>query len=386
MVLHSINLRDADKSAENISPQEATPDTGDEFGFHGEIRAHMKKLLTLFRRHMVGTRSNKPGSADRAMSCIRTFIAFTARPIWLWTTDDLPAFLEFKSNSIEGGLSHSSQAGYITYLRILQNFLMTDLGLRNEIHQKFGVQLQEWVDKTNSVVIKSKKSKRKKISTALSDAEFKMLIAEFDAEIALAFDSNSKARYPLARDKVMTVVAYTYALRVSELVALHTWNFVPDKRYPQFKEFASIDLIGKGDYEGSSHALDPDVVPILEWYLKYIRPAFQNEHTTDTELFFYSQHDKPLGDEQFRRRIGEVAKRAGIRKKVAPHMLRRTNATDSMALLGPVGTQKNIRHKNVATTYDSYYRPDPNEQGRDLANAIGQVAAARLSKPSEDTK
>ena len=204
------------------------------------------------------------------------------------------------------------------------------------------------------------------------------------AAIELAFQSNSKARYPLARDKVMTLVAYTYALRVSELVNLHLYNFQPDKRYPQFKQFASVDLIGKGDYEGSTHALDPSIVEVMEWYLEYIRPAFQDQDTEDLDLVFYSQQGGPVTDEQFRRRLLDIGQQAGIKKRVTPHMLRRTNATDSMDLLGPVGTQKNIRHKNVATTYDSYYRPDPNDYGRDLSNAIGKVAALRGRKPPED--
>lgn len=384
MKRNMVTLRDANTLAENVSPQAESLENEDSFGFRGEVRVHMAKLLGLFRRHMVGTRSNKANSAERAMSCVQTFVRFTGRPIWLWTKEDLPAFLEHKNDTIEGGFAPQSQAGYITYLRILQNFLMTDLGLRNEIHQKFGVQLQEWVDATNSIVIKTKRGKRKKVSHALSEQEFTMLMDEFTASMELAFQANSKARYPLARDKVMTQVAYTYALRVSELVNLHTWNFKPDRRYPQFKNFASVDLIGKGDYEGSTHALDPAIADVMEWYLTYIRPAFQGEHTTDLELVFYSQQGGPVTDEQFRRRLLEIGKRAGINKRVTPHMLRRTNATDSMDLLGPVGTQKNIRHKNVATTYDSYYRPDPNDYGRDISNAIGKIAAMRVRKPPED--
>lgn len=384
MKRNMVTLRDANTLAENPSSQVEHLENEDSLGFKGEVRAHMTKLLSLFRRHMVGTRSNKANSVERAMACVKTFTRFTGRPIWRWTREDLPAFLEHKHNTIAGGLAPQTQAGYITYLRILQNFLMTDLGLRNEIHQKFGVQLQEWVDGTNSIVIRSKRGKRKKVSHALSDEEFMMLMNEFTASIEVAFQSNSKARYPLARDKAMTQVAYTYALRVSELVNLHTWNFKPDKRYPQFKRFASVDLIGKGDYEGSSHALDPAIVDVMEWYLEYIRPVFQDENTADLDLVFYSQQGGPVTDEQFRRRLLEMGQRAGSKIRVTPHVLRRTNATDSMDLLGPVGTQKNIRHKNVATTYDSYYRPDPNDYGRDISNAIGQVAAMRVRRPPKD--
>ena len=384
MKRNMVTLREANTLAEKQSPQVEHLDSEDAFGFKGAVRIHMEKLLGLFRRHMRGTRSNKENSLERAMSCVQTFIRFTKRPIWLWTKEDLPAFLEHKNETIAGGASTQTQAGYITYLRILQNFLMNDLGLRNEIHQKFGVQLQEWVDPTNSIVIKSKRNKRKKLTHALSDDEFTMLMDEFSAAIELAFQSNSKARYPLARDKVMTLVAYSYALRVSELVNLHLTNFRPDKRYPQFKQFASVDLIGKGDYEGSTHALDPSIAEVMEWYLEFIRPAFQDQDTEDLDLVFYSQQGGPVTDEQFRRRLLEIGQQAGIKKRVTPHMLRRTNATDSMDLLGPVGTQKNIRHKNVATTYDSYYRPDPNDYGRDLSNAIGRVAALRGRKPSEN--
>lgn len=198
MKRNMVTLREANTLAEKQSPQVEHLDSEDAFGFKGAVRIHMEKLLGLFRRHMRGTRSNKENSLERAMSCVQTFIRFTKRPIWLWTKEDLPAFLEHKNETIAGGASTQTQAGYITYLRILQNFLMTDLGLRNEIHQKFGVQLQEWVDPTNSIVIKSKRNKRKKLTHALSDDEFTMLMDEFSAAIELAFQSNSKARYPTA--------------------------------------------------------------------------------------------------------------------------------------------------------------------------------------------
>lgn len=380
-----LNMRDGNTLVKTVSPQDAIPEDRDSLGFRGEVRSHMEKLLTLFRQHMIGTHNNKSNSADRAVGCIRTFTRFTGRPIWLWTLLDLPAFITHKNDTIEGGFSHSSQAGYITYLRTLQNFLMGDVGLRNEIHQKFGVQLQEWVNSTNSVVMKTRRKKRKKVTFALSGEEFGLLMAEYDAQIALAFETNSKARYPLARDKVMTQVAYTYGLRVTELVTLHLWNFVPDKRYPQFKQFGTIDLIGKGDFEASIHALDPEIVAVMEWYLEYIRPAFQDENTKDPTLVFYSERGVALCDEQFRRRLGSVAMRAGIKKKITPHVLRRSFGTDSMDLLGPIGTQKNIRHKDISTTFDSYYRPDPDEYGRDIANAVNQVAANRRAQSTKDS-
>ena len=385
-MINYLNPRNSNTLPQNLSPADAPVAEVDKYGFSGETKEYYEKLVNLFRLHMRGTRSNKENSVGRALGCIRSFTQFTQRPIWEWTKRDLPEFFEHKNKEVEGGLSVSTQSGYITYLRQLQNYLFSDKGLRSDIHTKFGVQLQEWIDGTNSVVIKSKNRKRKKLTQAVTPDDFTKILAEFDAQIKLAFETGSKAAYPLARDKVIAIVTYEYGLRVSEVLALHTWNFQPDPKYPQFKDYAIICLIGKGDYDGSIHLLDPDLVIVMEWYEKYIRPHFQTAETTDGELFFYSERGGSLVDEQFRRRLQKIANQAGVKKKISPHCLRRSHGTDAMDLLGAVGAQKQLRHASIQTTFEGYYRPDPDEYGRNVANAIGNFAAARNKQGKKEEK
>ncbi len=70
----------------------------------------------------------------------------------------------------------------------------------------------------------------------------------------------------------------------------------------------------------------------MEWYLEYIRPAFQDQDTEDLDLVFYSQQGGPVTDEQFRRHLLDIGQQAGIKKRVTAHMLRQTNVIDSMGV------------------------------------------------------
>ncbi|MBK7366118.1 MAG: tyrosine-type recombinase/integrase [Nitrosomonas sp.] len=385
-MINYITPRDGNTLLQSFSPDDTSVSEVDKYGFSGEVKEYTEKLLNLFRLHMRGCRNNQENSVGRALGCIRSFMQFTQRPIWEWTKRDLPAFFEHKNKELDGDLSISTQSGYVTYLRQLQNYLFSDKGLRNEIHTKFNVQLQEWIDGTNSPVIKGKNRKRKKLTQAVAPEEFAKILAEFDAQIKLAFETDSKSAYPLFRDKVIATVIYEYGLRVSEAVALHTWNFQPDPKYPQFKNYAILTLIGKGGYEGSVHLLDPAFVGVMDCYLQYIRSHFQSEKTVDGELLFYSERGGSLVDEQFRRRLQKIANQAGIKKKISPHCLRRSHGTDAMDLLGAVGAQKQLRHASIQTTFEGYYRPDPDEYGRNIANAIGNFAAARNKQGTKEEK
>ena len=77
MKRNMVTLREANTLAEKQSTQVEHLDSEDAFGFKGDVRVHMEKLLGLFRRHMRGTRSNKENSLERAMSCVQTFVRFT---------------------------------------------------------------------------------------------------------------------------------------------------------------------------------------------------------------------------------------------------------------------------------------------------------------------
>lgn len=318
MAIQSITLRGSNMREAELSPATAAAIEAKKYGLGSDAYAYQEKIFHLFRLHLSGHRGLVESSLDNAMGQVRRFARHVEKPIWNWEKDDVTHFIAFKKEEVD--LSVGSQALYFTYLRILQNWLFSDKGLRNEIHQKFGVQVQEWIGPENSIPIRRRGRKAKKATNALNNEEFLMMMKEFDAEIALAFASGSKSAYPLARDKVMTVVLYEYGLRVSEACDLHIYQFQEDKRYPQFGKYACIYLVGKGGVEAGVHALDPNLVAVLEWYEEYIRPHFLSINTENPHLYFYSERGGALTDEQVRRRLASVGKNAGIAKKVTPHV------------------------------------------------------------------
>jgi len=357
-----------------------TGDT-DEFGFRGETRAYTAKLLHLFEVHLKGGHGLGDGSLELAMGKVKGVLRFVRKPIWRWCHADVTNFIAHKRDTVEN-LAVSTQAGYFAYLRSLQSWLFSDLGLRQEILTKFGVQVQEWIDERNAIPIRNKNRKGKK-RDALSADDFARLMGELDAEIKLAFACGSKAAYPLARDKAILAAMYGFGVRVSNAVAVRMEHFKPDRRHPIFERYARLRVYAKGGITGTPHLLDPQLSEVFEWYEKYIRPHFLTTKTKDIGLFFYSERGDQLGSEQIRRRLKAIASRAGIKANVTPHVLRHTHCTDAMELLGPVGTQRQMLHADIRTTF-AYRSDDPAEVGRDVANAVQIVIDAAKSTPTKD--
>lgn len=79
---------------------------------------------------------------------------------------------------------------------------------------------------------------------------------------------------------------------------------------------------------------------------------------TNPNYLFVSQKGKPLSDLLIRQMVKRRVKKAGIKKKITPHTLRRSFATDLYNKGGKLETiQKQLGHSSVETTM-SYIHND----------------------------
>jgi len=142
------------------------------------------------------------------------------------------------------------------------------------------------------------------------------------------------------RDRVMLELLYATGLRVSELVRL---------------ELAHIDLslgcvrvLGKGAKER--------VVPVgqvarvmLDDYVQHVRPSLLKGRTSKN--VFVTKRGQGLTRQAFWKLLRLRARRAGIRKAIAPHMLRHSFATHLLEGGADLrAVQAMLGHSDIATT------------------------------------
>ena len=336
--------------------------------------AHTELLFSLFQKHLLGTRANGKRTVTVAMGAIRAFARYVGLPPWMWTEIDLSEFLAHKVSEDDIGLGR--QATYITYLRGFQNYILDSVGLKNDIHRRFGVQPQRFVTQENAVAIKRKRHERKLAIKPLTAQQCAGLINTFDQQILLAEHAGSKSFRPLRRDKVMVMLMMLTGIRVEELVTISINHFMPDASHPQFGNYALLNVRGKGGKWRVVRLFNPIIMELMDWYTREVRPGFLRVDTNDPQLLFFSERGNRLCTEQVRRMLRDMGALTGIPFRVRPHLLRHTYATQMAKIIGPEALQRQLGHEYLSTTLGTYYHADPEMVGNEIEQGIANLTKA----------
>ena len=142
------------------------------------------------------------------------------------------------------------------------------------------------------------------------------------------------------RNRAVIELLYATGCRASEMVDLKVTDVSLDNGY--------LRCIGKGSKER--------VVPVgaaaieaIRSYLEKARPGLLREQATPN--LFLSQHGKPMRREDLWRVVTEAAVRAGISKKIYPHLLRHSFATHLLEGGADLrAVQQMLGHADISTT------------------------------------
>ncbi len=148
------------------------------------------------------------------------------------------------------------------------------------------------------------------------------------------------------RDRTIMELFFSSGMRISELVALNQdqLSFLKDKDPHRTFE---LSIVGKG-----KHIRTIFISPRAAlWLRRYFAERKDMEKPAFVNLNKSSSNDRRLTPRSIQLMIARTALLAGISKKVTPHTLRHTYATD---LLGNGADLRSVQellgHKNVATT------------------------------------
>ncbi|HLS36451.1 MAG TPA: site-specific tyrosine recombinase XerD [Bacillota bacterium] len=162
------------------------------------------------------------------------------------------------------------------------------------------------------------------------------------------------------RNKALLELLYATGLRVTELIELQVSDL--------HLTMGFVRCLGKGDKER--------IVPLgdiaseaIERYLSYGRPRLLREKSVSNVLFL-NHHGRPLTRQGCWKIIKTLAKRANIKKRITPHMLRHSFATHLLENGADLrAVQEMLGHSDISTTqiythvtrtrlkdiYDSYH-------------------------------
>lgn len=167
----------------------------------------------------------------------------------------------------------------------------------------------------------------KSLPKSLNEDEVKRLIK------AAAADRRQR-KFTRTRDKLILSLLYSSGLRVSELVSLKVNDIDLKDR--------TIRIRGKGNKDRMV-LFDQKTKKLIEDYLR--------ERTWESEYLFLNRFGKPLTPRYIQITIKNYAIKAGIKKKVTPHILRHSFATHLLKNGVDIrAIQQLLGHSNLSTT------------------------------------
>lgn len=162
-----------------------------------------------------------------------------------------------------------------------------------------------------------------------------------DDEITLIQNTFDRSTYEGERNYVIVEVLYGCGLRVSELVNLKLSNIYEDEQY--------LQIIGKGNKERwvpiGGRALD-----LMLNYIRYVRSTL-NPKPGEEKIVFLNRRGARLTRQMVFIALQRAVTKAGIDKKVSPHSLRHSFATELVENGADLrAVQEMLGHESITTT------------------------------------
>jgi len=169
----------------------------------------------------------------------------------------------------------------------------------------------------------------KSLPKSLNEDEVKKLI-----DAVHAIGNSKQQKFTKTRDKLILSLLYSTGLRVSELVSLKVNDIDLKDR--------TIRIRGKGN---------KDRIVLFDQKTKKLIKDYLHERIHESEYLLVNRFGRPLTARYVQITIKNYAKKAGIKKKVTPHILRHSFATHLLKNGVDIrAIQQLLGHSNLSTT------------------------------------
>jgi len=278
-----------------------------------QSRESRERLIRDYLRYLEAERHASPYTVRNYTHDLRHFLEFlSAREVVALTEVDRHLLRRYIASLQEEGFEKASVARKMSALRSFYRYLM-----------------QENIISANPLLTVSSPKLEKRLPSFLSNDEVTRLLEVPDTTTPQG-----------QRDRAMLELFYASGLRVSEMVRLDLSDVDLEAR--------EIRVWGKGSKERVVLMGQP-AVSALKLYLGEGREKLLGKSRSDA--LFINRYGKRLSERSLQKIISRYAVKAGLNKRVHPHMLRHSFAThllDGGADLRVV--QELLGHANLTST------------------------------------
>jgi len=245
---------------------------------------------------------------------------------------DLTRFLDYLR---EKGMKELRAVGKYDVRGFLLSLKRKNLSTRSTgrnlsaIRTFFKFLVQEGILETNPVEDLESPKVAKKLPEILSLKEIEQLLEQPDLQTPLGI-----------RDRAMLEMLYATGMRVSELTGLPTHQVNLEGGY--------VLLYGKGSKER--------VVPIgseaMNWVTLYLRNSREIlAKRKESPILFINRSGRGMSRQGFWKNLKDYARKAGLRKKITPHLLRHSFASHLLERGADLrSVQMMLGHVDISTT------------------------------------
>ena len=171
----------------------------------------------------------------------------------------------------------------------------------------------------------------KRLPRALASEEINLL-----SKIANQETSNSS--FLECATGIAIKLLLTTGIRVGELVQIDIDDL--------FLADSSLKINGKGNRQRLVYLFEPTLNQAIAQYL-----PLRRARTTETKKLFITDAGIPFTTQKTRKLLGNLACKAGIERRITPHMLRHTTATQLLEAGVDIRyVQKLLGHQSISTT------------------------------------